>query len=345
MGKSHGNAFNVLRLFAALMVLYSHSFPLYGLPLPVPITGYSYGALAVYAFFAISGFLVSQSWQADPDLKRYWIKRGLRILPGLIVAVVFTALCVGALVTTLPVYVFLKHGDTWAYIANNVSLVVSRHGLPGVFETNPFANAVNASLWTLRYEVLMYFLLSVMGWMLPIHRLRWASLALLVFFAINRVIQNFDNFNPSIGELFIWKDVVDFGVFFFIGCCLNFFKENKQKNYAFLIFGLPLIFLSNKTLVLIGLWILMSGLIVVSSHHIFKYTKFFEKYDISYGVYIYAFPVQQVCVYVALKSGVGWLLTFVVSLLLTLLLGLLSWKWVESPALRLKAKVLQPHTT
>ena len=172
-----------MRLFAALMVIYSHSFALYGKKIPAPLAGQSYGSLAVYIFFTISGFLICKSWSNDPNLKRYLIRRGLRIFPGLISAVIFTALVVGSLATTLPILAYITNNLTWKYIENNILMISSQHELPGVFENNPFANAANASLWTLRYEILMYLLLSIIGFIANEKKLKWLCLIVLLFFS------------------------------------------------------------------------------------------------------------------------------------------------------------------
>ena len=108
-----GNAFDFIRVVAALAVLYSHSFPLFGLPEPSH-AGQTLGSLAVAIFFAVSGFLVCQSWLRDPDVYRFTLRRALRIMPGLIVAVAFTAFVAGALDTRLPLSEYFTARGTWA---------------------------------------------------------------------------------------------------------------------------------------------------------------------------------------------------------------------------------------
>src|SRR6185312_8540842 len=96
---SRRNNFDVLRLAGALMVLVSHCYALTGRVEPLAtLTGQTLGDLGVTVFFAISGFLIAKSWVDDPALVRFVIKRGLRLLPALIVAVILTALIVGPIV-------------------------------------------------------------------------------------------------------------------------------------------------------------------------------------------------------------------------------------------------------
>ena len=58
--------------------------------------------------------------------------------------------------------------------------------------------------------------------------------------------------------------------------------------------------------------------------------------DFSYGMYIYAFPLQQLVVmYLGVLSlWVNFALVFFV----TLLFAVMSWKFVENPSLKLKGK-------
>ncbi|QNP48121.1 acyltransferase family protein [Diaphorobacter aerolatus] len=78
----HRNNFNLLRLLAALAVLWNHGGFLYRLDLPVPFAGHSLGAVAVYVFFFISGYLIAQSWARSDGWLDYSVKRAGRIFPG-----------------------------------------------------------------------------------------------------------------------------------------------------------------------------------------------------------------------------------------------------------------------
>lgn len=96
------NNLNALRLIAAGLVLYGHSFVFLGLHEPYFLSWLHLGTLGVYIFFTISGFLVSQSWDRDPHLLRFFIRRALRIFPGLFVCLLLSILVLGPLVSTLP---------------------------------------------------------------------------------------------------------------------------------------------------------------------------------------------------------------------------------------------------
>lgn len=98
------NNFDALRIFAAYLVLLSHSYPLFGREpeFVAAITGFETGGgLAVSIFFFISGYLVMGSLERRPDALSYFLSRSLRILPGLFVAVVFCVFVVGVLLAMI----------------------------------------------------------------------------------------------------------------------------------------------------------------------------------------------------------------------------------------------------
>ena len=120
-GSSSG-AFDGIRLISAFLVLFSHCYVLTGQGAEEPLLrfthgGVGFGEVAVYIFFAISGYLVTQSWFRDPSIKRFLVRRLLRILPALIFVIVASALIVGALMTALSLSDYFSRYDTWSYLS------------------------------------------------------------------------------------------------------------------------------------------------------------------------------------------------------------------------------------
>src|SRR5665213_1599973 len=101
------NNFDLLRLFAALLVFWFHALVFTGRPAPLLFSWVTPGPLGVYVFFLISGYLVSKSWQSDPHAGRFLARGSLRIFPAL---VVLTTLILGPALTTLPLTEYL-HGS------------------------------------------------------------------------------------------------------------------------------------------------------------------------------------------------------------------------------------------
>jgi len=138
------------------------------------------GLVAVFVFFAISGFLVTQSFEETGDAWCFLAKRALRIFPGLFVATVLSAFVLAPVVTTLWPSTFLSRPEPYEYVIGNTLLDQTVHELPGVmFVNNSVGLEINGSLWTLRLEFTMYLMVLALG-MLRLLTVR-AALLLLVF--------------------------------------------------------------------------------------------------------------------------------------------------------------------
>lgn len=161
--KSKKNNFDILRLIAAVMVIYSHSYALCGkTELGPPFYQQSYGGLGVAIFLIISGFLVTLSWSRSENLKVFLKARFLRIFPALIFVIFATTFIMGPLVTSLPVSQYFKNPETYQYL-KNITLFDIRYNLPGIFTDNIYKGAVNGSLWSLEYEFTFYLILAFLG--------------------------------------------------------------------------------------------------------------------------------------------------------------------------------------
>ena len=333
------NNFNLLRLVAATMVLVSHSYALAtGDPASEPLrwlTHFSLGGLAVDIFFVASGFLVAGSLLQRRDLLEFCVARGLRILPGLWVALLLTVAGVGLWFTTLSPGAFFADWQTWRYVLKNAILV---HGvsyeLPGAFISAPSGTGVNGSLWTLPEELAMYGWLAG-AWaaflvvrMQPEKWLRIFCCAVAVL-AIGADIWGYLSDQPSIFVGLLAK--------FFAGAALRML--DRQVPASKLLFGALLgaillsaldptafgvIYRLGFAYVVIYAALVPSGLIRVFS----------RGSDYSYGMYIYAFPVQQAIA--SAWQGVTPVELMGSSFVVTMLFAVASWHIVEKRALRWK---------
>ncbi len=178
------NNFDALRLLAAISVIFSHSFLIAegtqnNEPL-ILLTGNQsiLGLAGVFVFFAISGFLVTQSFEQTANPLHYLAKRALRIFPGLFIATLLSAFVLGPLVTALPLGAYLSRPEPYQYVIGNTLLDQTVHELPGVsFVANPVGLEINGSLWTLRCEFVMYLMVLALG-MLRLLTLRLVLLLL-----------------------------------------------------------------------------------------------------------------------------------------------------------------------
>ena len=126
---NRANIFDAVRILAALAVVFGHAWPLSGGVAPT-LAGNGVQTIAVKIFFVVSGFLVFKSWRADPDVRRYLLRRAMRLMPALCVLLIVTVLALGLFATTLPRTEFFAHAGTWRYVVSNLVLAPV-YGLPG----------------------------------------------------------------------------------------------------------------------------------------------------------------------------------------------------------------------
>ncbi|SBT09295.1 Sugar acetylase [Candidatus Accumulibacter aalborgensis] len=335
----HENNLDLIRFVAATLVLFSHAYPLSGLnPEPiVALTGYeSGGALGVATFFVISGYLVAASYLRANDPWKYARNRLLRICPGLFAVVAMAVFFLGPVVSTLPPAAYFSNATTWRYLANAVMAI--NHDLPGVFRGNPFPGAVNGSLWTLPYEMAMYVWLGLLGVFGLLRCRTLVAAGVLLGLALAVAIHYEWLLLPRILGLADANQFFKLGYFFFSGTALYLASERIRYDWriAGLLAGLLALTCGRQIgwVVYLLVWpYLVLFLAQIPSRH----SRNFGKHgDFSYGMYIYAFPVQQLLIWAYPWSNVY--LYALAAFAVTLPLAVVSWYMIEEPALRLKRK-------
>jgi len=344
--KGRDNNFNLIRFIAATLVLVSHSFLLFGgstadQPLR-SLVGVSFGTVAVDLFFISSGFLIANSLFNRKTLSDFIKARILRIYPGLAISLLLTVFILGSYFTTLPLSSYFTSPDTYKFLLFNVTLFFGEEGnLPGVFSTLPWPNTVNGSLWTLPFEVRAYALLVIVGISLGYLEKKWAVFGskrfYLVIALLGMGIYLFDYFHTILPISYFGSEYARLFSMFFIGVAFYQYRD--------------VIILSNKLFYTLSLLLLISALdhssffvmyncslayLVFYLAYVPKgYIRKFNAYgDYSYGIYIYAFPVQQAVL--ALNPNISLLSFFLVSLVITFFFAYFSWQIIEKKALKLK---------
>ena len=329
---THDNNYDVLRLFAAVLVLVSHAFALLGRAEPaVPLTRDTLGFDGVLIFFAMSGILVATSWTGDPRPLAFATKRALRILPGLFVSCFVTAYVLGALFTDLGIRTYLFGLGPVKYVVTN-TLMWTNYSLPGVFSHNP-SPTVNGSLGTLPIEVKAYVLLCAVGLLIAAKGWRARS-ALFVAVAVTVAV------SYSTGVKTVETVTILFAVF--AGGALASRLQGRIKLNAPSFLAALVAWMASYHVpfpVHVGiLAVSVPYLILFLGHRGLAWARpLAAGGDVSYGLYIYAFPVEQALV--ALHPRLGWGALVLSSLAATYLLALASWRLVEQPSLRLKRLV------
>jgi peptidoglycan/LPS O-acetylase OafA/YrhL len=337
-----GNNFDVVRLAAALSVVLSHAFLIAeGNSWHDPLVRASgnqamLGLVGVFMFFAISGYLVTDSYLRMPAPGGFALRRAMRVFPGLAVNTLVCALILGPLVTSHPITAFLGDPGLGAYLVKTLSMAPGVPPLPGVvFVDNPVGLIVNGSLWSLRPEVMMYAMVALLG---IARLLRLGTAVALV--AIGMAAIYFDPYTKLLGDLGGWAWMVGF---FAGGMCLCFLRERLPLTG----WGALIALAALVGFTAIGRLILIFPLagayltIYLGCRHdrVLDYSKHVG--DLSYGIYLYGWPAEAFVIHLS-GGRANWWQVFVGGLAIALPLAFLSWHLVEKPALRW-ARQLSPR--
>ncbi len=334
------NNFTLLRLSAAMTVLFAHSIAVLGLPPEREFffnrVGFSLGEMGLDMLFVTSGFLVTASLVSRQDLIGYLWARALRVYPGMWVMLVLTVFVLAPAVTTLPLADYFTSPKTWEYFRKCATLISGvRYSLPGVFESVPLKNEFNGSLWTMPVEVRMYLYLAaiwlalavtpalrlkVMRFILPL-----SAAALLTILLRGRLTSGSVNganirvFMFLYGSsLYLWRDRMPMSPALLVGLLAGLVLASFDRTVFFVAYA-------------VSLAPLVLHLAYVPGGRI---RSFNDWGDYSYGVYIYAFPIQQTLAYLFPDMSLGAMMAS--SALVSIAIAIPSWKLIEERALAKK---------
>ncbi len=277
-GKS--NNLNFIKFIAAILVIYTHS---YGM-----ITGNNcwLGGFAVAIFFFSSGYFVTKSLLRKKDIKAFVVSRFARLYPVFALTVILTAFVLGPIATTLPVTDYFTNLLTYKYLLE--LLFIPRYLLPGVFD----ACSVNASLWTMTLEVLCYIALGfayklkmLNKRVLLILNIPVAIAVLYLFgvksgdFAMHAYVRAMCTFVAGV-DFFVFKDKISFDI---------------RRVVIFVIIGVFLVAFGRRDFAIIVILPYLLTAIVFCPKQL---PEFFGKVgDLSYSMYLVAFPIQRLLIY------------------------------------------------
>lgn len=294
--KHRDNNFDFVRVVAAFCVIVSHQFALAGLGEPSVLNVHSLGGFGVLVFFSISGYLVSRSWEADPNALRFFLKRFLRIWPGLAVVIVLVAFVLGPFVSNLSLRDYYSHPLIWEYLKNlRFSL---RDELPLSFVGNALPGAVNGSIWTIPIEVKCYALLGLLG-VCGLLRYHWliTTVTVVAVIAYAVVEPRGDDMMVLLSLRPEQRFVLEFSLFFFAGVMFHTLDVRLSVARQYWALGLCL---SAALLAyalhrpFLALWLAVPIAVLLIGTASTPYIRQTGRFgDVSYGLYLYAFPVQQ----------------------------------------------------
>lgn len=331
------NNLDFLRLVGAVAVVIGHAYHLTGRPALVPwVIGYQIQGLGVVIFFAISGYLITASWSRGRDIVAYTAARCLRIFPALVAVVLVSVLVIGPLTTVLTTADYFANERTWSYLTNIA--MEPQYDLPGVFTDIAYPNVVNGSLWTLPAEFFCYIVVPLALIVPRVLRAPVVSVLLAVALWLS--------LTPAPESAVIYgtriSDAAGMWVFFAAGALLRLAHERWRGLFrADVAVGLTAWFLLVSALYPAHMpkvaWVALPYVVLTIGLASTPYLRRSARFgDLSYGIYVWAFPVQQLVVHVLgiQRMAVNLLLV----LAFTVPLAWLSWRLVEEPSLRLKSR-------
>lgn len=336
-----GNNFDFSRLLFASFVIITHSYVLTGTKecdwLCQAADGQiNFSWLAVRGFFVISGFLIFQSMERCRDLADFYWKRVLRLFPALVAVLVLTVILGPFVYENDTFYILTKSVRT--YIGNNLLIYKLQYGISGIFENNPYKSVINGSLWTIPFEFTMYVFVSALFFI----RKRKALVRTLIA-VIYIILAILDVFYADVLQQtqFVFQDwyLVELGVYFAAGSlAASWYTETirtQQMNVVLILSILLLVaaiwfsFFKYISVLIIPAFVLSFCLRPIPG-----ISNIQQKIgDLSYGMYLYGFPVQQTLVYFFKPDSLELIL---MSIPISGICAYFSWHLVERKALSFK---------
>ncbi|MEP7253798.1 MAG: acyltransferase [Ginsengibacter sp.] len=335
---SNRNNFNFLRIFAAILVAITHSYAITGHAHAEFLHSITNGkfylsSVGLYIFFFTSGYLVSLSAANSKSPWQFLKKRILRIYPALIILTIVSVFVAGPLLTKLSFKNYFTDSDTWQYLWTATGFRI-RFMLPGVFEQQQFPMAgFNGSLWSLTLELELYSLLFILLLIGIFKNKKWLMITLTALLIACLLLSAIDVRTVLLPN---GKGLLLAATFLFGGILQSGFIPKK---YFLPLFALSALMIFLKSRGILAIDILIDEVVFFSlATYFIAFTNLFKikiKNDISYGIYIYTFPLQQMFFQFS-----GFSQSVIINLLLSLMcssiLALISWRYIEKPALRYK---------
>lgn len=325
------NNFDLIRLVLAALVAVSHGIVMH--TGGQPYWGQStLGDFAVDGFFVLSGFLVISSYLRLKSFFRYSWHRLLRIMPGFwvcLLVVAFLAAPLAALLEGLPLSTpFTTSPTVFHFLAVNAGLLINEYGIAGLLADNPTPYIFIGSLWTLVLEAMCYIALAALG-LIGLLRHRWLVLGLAACLWAVMSAQALGVPVP------LGDNILRMLTMFFLGASAYLFAEWVPTHWLVLVGAIALFLASAAALEnyrITGAAAFVYLLLWLAARLPFKMRL---RVDLSYGVFIYHWPLQQLLVLTAAFALPTWAFV-VLSLALVVPVALASWTLVERPALAQK---------
>jgi peptidoglycan/LPS O-acetylase OafA/YrhL len=330
------NNFDLLRLFLAFSVCFAHLGEVSGVSAFLPLADYFYSGIAVDCFFVVSGFLIFRSFDRSSSIFSYLNKRVRRIYPAYLTVVLAAALLLPLLFSNAVTDILFSQ-EWLRYLFSNLAFLnFLQPDINGIFSSNPL-QVINPPLWTIKVEVMFYLsvplvflLLKGKRQWLPLCCLYAASIAYSFWFLAMHASTGLDIY------LKFEKQLPGQLSFFLSGGGLYLYYSLFKKYWKFFLIGATaILILSSQNSIIAQLFYPISlAILVIFVALIFPYVGNWGKFgDMSYGVYIYHFPIIQIFTTLSLFETRPWL-AFSALLATILVTSFLSYRYIERPFLK-----------
>ena len=312
---SHNNLFTIMSIIMSIMIIVFHCYALFynnGKTdfLSNLLEYENTGSIVVAMFFIISGFMIPTSLKNSKNLGNYLWKRVKKIIPPLFLCLVVSSMVIAPLVLKVNYFSYLFHpGNYFHYIFDNLLFVKNtNYGISNAFINNPYPIAINGSIWTLKHQFFMYLLIIPIFYLLVKDDKKYYYIFyLLILFitilsytgSLDNIYKYFTNHFSYIGILNEGKALIRLSYYFLAGVFINkYIDKIPYTKFSIIIMILPLIiffkteYFPYACLVSLPYLTIVLGTIKCP----IKIT------DISYHIYIWAFPIQQLIIYYGLKN-------------------------------------------
>lgn len=344
---SRENNLNVIRFIAAIMVIYGHMYPIMG-QYSYTIMNQAVSTIGVEIFFVISGYLITTSFLNEKSVFCYGVKRFFRIIPGLLAVCLVSVFIIGPLLSdySVKVYFTVHFREAIEYLKN--VLLYPIYSLPGVFVDNVYSCTVNGSLWTLPIEAALYVIVPVI--IVITGRKKGYKYGIVAIFALALVFNTIKLAKYPQARVVIWgsdiMQAMNLVPYFLIGAIFTFDKVKKLLNVqigtlAFFVAIMLNMSYEKTQVVMVFILPYFVFSLAFANKPVFK--KFGTKVDLSYGIYLYGFIIQQILVKYLSKYELSVNVMFVISTLLSMLCAFVSWYLVEKPMQNLGKTIVKKY--
>lgn len=332
------NAFDFVRLLFALFVVYAHSRYLYGAPDILHwedshFSNLHAGSIGVWGFFAISGFLVTNSFLKSNSLTEFLTKRFKRIFPGfwcslLVCALMFAPLWYFLKIGTLTNFIDINGIHIWKFLVTNLDAAIQTQSIGSLV-----SDTINGPYWTIRHEINCYIILaislSITGSNYKLQRYILLGLTILL-----TGIRLLFTYNASFSSAYpLWfgdERFLLFLVIFMWGATLGIYQDLLKPNWTSSLLSLGLLVVATQANFLPIVFPVCFSYLVICLCFILPFRNIGKKFgDYSFGIYLYHWPVRLTLQMLGFQEKLGLWPFIMLNTACTLPLAYLSWHYIE----------------